>query len=92
MGVLKDSYTSFLEDIEKNVKNKEDLEYVKLRFADFLDVVLKQMDYIMNYRQAEFDTLEKKQKELDNRIEKMEQIIDNIEICLWFGKYNRHIL
>lgn len=79
MGVLKDSYTSFLEDIEKNVKNKEDLEYVKLRFADFLDVVLKQMDYIMNYRQAEFDTLEKKQKELDNRIEKMEQIIDNIE-------------
>ena len=36
MGVLKDNYTSFLEDIEKNIKNKEDLEYIKLRFADFL--------------------------------------------------------
>ena len=79
MGILKDNYTSFLEDIEKNIKNKEDLEYIKLRFADFLNVVLNQMDYIMNYKEAEVEKLEKKHKELDSRLEKMENIVSNIE-------------
>ena len=79
MGVLKDNYTSFLEDIEKNIKNKEDLEYIKLRFADFLNVVLNQMDHIMNYKESEVENLEKKHKELENRLEKIETIVENIE-------------
>ena len=29
MGTIKNEYKSFLDDIEKNIKNKEDLEYVK---------------------------------------------------------------
>ena len=41
MGNLKNEYKSFLDDIEKNIKNKEDLEYVKERFADFMDIVLR---------------------------------------------------
>ena len=40
MGVLKSEYKSFLDDIEKNIKNKEDLEYIKQRFSNFLDVIL----------------------------------------------------
>lgn len=79
MGVLKDNYTSFLEDIEKNIKNKEDLEYIKLRFADFLNAVLNQMDHIMNYKESEVENLEKKHKELENRLEKIETIVENIE-------------
>ena len=47
MGILKNEYKSFLEDIEKNMKNKEDLEYVKKRFASFLDIVLDQMDLLI---------------------------------------------
>ena len=50
MGTLKNEYKSFLDDIEKNIKNKEDLEYVRGRFASFLDVVLDQMDYITKKR------------------------------------------
>ena len=45
MGMLKDNYTSFLKDIEENMKNKEDLEYVKKRFADFLDIVCPYCNY-----------------------------------------------
>ena len=79
MWILKNEYKSFLDDIEKNVKNKEDLEYVKGRFASFLDIVLDQMDYIMDYKEEEIKKLEETQNSLSSRIEQMQQIIDNIE-------------
>ena len=44
MRKLKNEYKSFLDDVEKNIKNEEDLTYVKERFATFLDVVLEEVD------------------------------------------------
>ena len=79
MGMLKNEYKSFLDDIEKNIKNKEDLEYIKKRFASFLDVVLDQMDYIMNYKTEEMEKLENAQKQIEQKMNKMQQVIDNIE-------------
>ena len=79
MGMLKNEYKSFLDDIEENVKNKEDLEYVKKRFASFLDVVLDQMDFIMDYKQDEIAKLESTQNRLTSQINQMQQVIDNIE-------------
>ena len=79
MGTIKTEYKSFLDDIEKNIKNKEDLEYVKKRFASFLDVMLEQMDNIMDYKKEEMDKLEKTQKEIEEKMSKMQQVIDNIE-------------
>lgn len=79
MGILKNEYKSFLDDIEKNIKNKEDLEYVKERFASFLDVVLDQMDYIMEYKKEEIEKLEQTQNKLSTQISQMQQVIDNIE-------------
>lgn len=79
MGILKNEYKSFLDDIEKNIKNKEDLDYVKERFASFLDVVLDQMDYIMDYKKEEMEKLEETQNKLSAQIGQMQQVIDNIE-------------
>ena len=79
MGTIKTEYKSFLDDIEKNMKNKEDLEYVKGRFASFLDVMLDQIDNIMDYKKEEIDKLEKTQKQIEERMSKMQQVIDNIE-------------
>ena len=79
MGVLKDNYISFLEDIDKNIKDKDDLDYIKSRFAQFLDVVLDQMDHIIQYKNEELSELERKQEELAQKMDKMEQIMDNIE-------------
>lgn len=79
MGTLKNEYKSFLDDIEKNIKDKEDLEYIKGRFASFLDVVLDQMDYIMDYKEEEMAKLEDTQNKLSSQISQMQQVIDNIE-------------
>ena len=79
MGILKNEYKSFLEDIEKNMQNKEDLEYVKKRFASFLDIVLDQMDLLMDYKKDEIEKLENTQNKLVSQINQMQQVIDNIE-------------
>ena len=79
MSILKDEYKNFLNDIENNIKNKEDLEYIKRRFADFVDKVLNQIDYIVEYKKQEIENLEDTQKQLIERIDKMQRVIDNIE-------------
>lgn len=79
MGMLKNEYKSFLDDIEKNIKNKEDLAYIKGRFASFLDAMLDQMDYIMDYKKEEIEQLESTQKQIEEKMAKMQQVIDNIE-------------
>ena len=79
MGTIKTEYKSFLDDIEKNIKDKEDLEYIKKRFASFLDVMLDQIDYIMDYKKEEIDQLEKTQRQIEDKMSKMQQVIDNIE-------------
>ena len=79
MSILKDEYKNFLDDMENNIKNKDDLEYIKKRFANFLDTVLNHIDYIVDYKKQEIDNLETTQKQLIKRIDKMQNVIDNIE-------------
>ena len=79
MSILKDEYKNFLDDIESNIKNKEDLEYIKKRFADFVDKVLNHIDYIVGYKKQEIENLEDTQKQLIERRDKLQRVIDNIE-------------
>ncbi len=79
MAKLREEYKKFLEDIEKNLKNKEDLEYVKVRFSMFVDKVIDEMDMLVDYKTQKMNEIEQKQKEIDDKMSKMQQIIDNIE-------------
>lgn len=79
MGNIKNEYKSFLDDIEKNIKNKEDLEYIKKRLSSFVDVIVEKVDDIANYRKEEIEQLEERQNEIEEKMSKMQGIIDNIE-------------
>lgn len=79
MGSIKNEYKSFLDDIEKNIKNKEDLEYIKKRLSSFVDVIVEKVDDIANYRKEEIEQLEQRQNEIEEKMSKMQGIIDNIE-------------
>ena len=57
MGLLKNEYKSFLDDIEKNIKDKEDLNYIKQRFVRFMDAVLEEMDYISSYKTEQIEAI-----------------------------------
>lgn len=79
MKDLKNEYKSFLDDIEKNIKNKEDLEYIKRRVTDFLDIVLDKLNYIADYKNEEIEKLEQSQKQIEEKMSKMQEVISNIE-------------
>lgn len=79
MRKLKNEYKSFLDDIEKNIKNEEDLGYIRERFVSFVDAVLDEIDYILDYKQEEMEKIEDTQKQLSEKVEQMQQVIDNIE-------------
>ena len=86
MAKLREEYNNFLKDIEENLKNKEDLEYVKVRFSMFVDKVIDQMDMIVDYKTQKMNEIEQKQKEIDNKMSKMQEIIDNIEKDIYFDE------
>lgn len=79
MKDIKNEYKSFLDDIEKKIKNEEDLNFIKLRFAQFVDVVLDKIDYIVDYKNEEMQKLKESQKQIEEKMSKMQQVIDNIE-------------
>ena len=72
----------FLNDIKENIKNPEDLNYIFKRTELLTDEVLKQMEKILNYKEAEINKLQKKQKEHDEKIkelhEKMKELYRDI--------------
>ena len=76
---LKDEYDKFLQDIEKEIKDEKQLEYIKVRFAMFVDKVIDKIDMILDYKEERMIELEEKQKEIENKIGNIQQIIDNIE-------------
>ena len=61
MGKLKNEYKSFLDDIEKNIKNKDDLTYIKKRFSDFVDVILEEVENSAEYKNERIEKIEKAQ-------------------------------
>lgn len=79
MTTLKEEYKKFLEDIEKNIKNKEDLEYIKERFTNFMNVVIDQMENVLDYKEEKMNQLEEKQRQIEDKMNKMQDIIDHIE-------------
>lgn len=79
MRIIKNEYKSFLDDIEKNIKNKEDLEYVKKRFTTFLDTIVDYMDNIIDYKKEKLEKLESNQQKMEEKISKMQKVINNIE-------------
>ena len=80
MSVFKDNYTSFLKDMEENIKNKEDLEYIKKRFEQLYNQIESSSS---NNKIAEMENklkdLENKQNEIDEKFERIEEVVSNIE-------------
>ena len=79
MGNIKEEYKSFFDDIEKNIKNKEDLEYIKKRFTSFFEVVFERFNTITEDKEERIQELEKSQNILEEKVSKVEEILKHIE-------------
>ncbi len=79
MAKLKKEFKSFLEDIENNLKNQEDLQYVKTRFEKFVDSIMDEIDMVVADKEDRMNELEENQKQMESKMSKMQEILDNIE-------------
>ena len=79
---IKEEYKVFMKDVEKNIKNKEDLNYLKKRIPEFMDKVIHELDNIeikMGKKENEIQEILDTQKTMEKRFQRMERIVDNLE-------------
>ena len=79
---IKEEYKMFIKDVEKNLKNKEDLEYIKKRIPKLMDMVLHELDNIefkLNEKEGKIQKMMEKQDALEVKVNKIQRVLDNIE-------------
>lgn len=79
MANLKKRFNEILEDIEKNIQNKEDLEYIKSQVYNISLLFLDEIDKIAELNLDRINVMIEREKELGRRIASMEKVISNIE-------------
>ena len=79
MANLKKRFNEILEDLEKNIKNKEDLEYIKSQVYSISLLFLDEVDKLTELSLERLNVMIDREKELSKKITKMEKIINNLE-------------
>lgn len=75
---LKNELGKFYSDINENVKDKEDLLYVKERTTDLIDFIAEELEKIMNYKEDKLNALIKKQQQTEKIIQILSDKMDNV--------------
>ncbi len=79
MADLKKKLNAILSDLDKNVKDKEDLEYVKSQIYNISMLFLDEIDKLAELNLGRLNVMIDKEKELSKRISAMEKVMKNIE-------------
>ena len=79
MTDLKKRFKEILQNIEKNVSNKEDLDYVKTQVYNISMLFLNELDKLAEVNVVKLNTMLDREKELESKIEHMEKIINKLE-------------
>ena len=79
MSDLQKKLNKIITDIEKNLKNKEDLEYVKTQIYNIYTIFLDEFDELESKFNERMENILIKCKVLDDRMNEIEDSIDKIE-------------
>ena len=79
MTDLKKRFNEILQNIEKSVSNKEDLDYIKTQVYNVSMLFLNELDKLAEINLVRLNTMINKEKELETKIENMEKVIANLE-------------
>lgn len=79
MSEFNKKYREIINDIEKNLSNKEDLEYVKSKMADMSILFLDIIDRMSQINDAKVNHMIERQSELERKLANIEESINGIE-------------
>ena len=79
MSNLKKRFNLIIEELEQNIKNKEDLEYIKSQIYNIAIIFLDELDKLVELNFNRLNVMIDREKELAGKISKMEKILSEIE-------------
>lgn len=79
MGNLKKKLNEILADIDQNIKNKDDLEYIKSQIYNISILFLDEIDKIAEMNLGRLNVMLEREKELSRKMSNLEKVIENIE-------------
>lgn len=79
MADLKKKFNSIMIDLEENIKNKEDLEYIKSQVYNIALIFLEEVDKLTELSFDRLNVMIEREKELSKKVAKMEKMVDEIE-------------
>ena len=79
MSNINNKYKNIIDEIEYKIKNKEDLDFVKEKFTELSVFFIDIIDKLTSITNARLNEIEESQREIDNKISKVQSVVNNIE-------------
>lgn len=79
MANLNVKFKKILEDLEENISNKEDLEYIKTQIFNLYNIFFEEINRIEEMTASRMETVAGMQAVLQEKVEKLENELNSIE-------------
>lgn len=79
MSELSDKYREIMNEIENNITNEKDLNFVKNKVSEMSMIFIDIIDRMNEIVEEKVSRIEQNQEEMNNRLNKVQSVIDKIE-------------
>lgn len=79
MSNLNDEYQKIMSDIEKNITDEKQLQYVKNKMAELTVLFINTVDKVVEYSEEKLSNMEEKQQDLEERLVVLQKKIESME-------------
>lgn len=79
MSDIKGKYKQIIDDLEENIKDSEQLHFIKDKFSELSMLFIDMLDRITRLTDNKIQEIEEKQQDILNRINSVQSIVDEIE-------------
>lgn len=86
MSKLSEEYLKILKDIDKNISNEDEKQYVLKKVSELSSLYMDIIDRVTSVNSKRMDELEKYQDELEEKLDKVKNTVDLIKKDIYEGE------
>lgn len=75
---LKKEMHSFLNDVNENIKDENDLIYIKERTSKLVDVMMNEVEKLIDYKEDKLNAIIKRQEQEELKLQELKEKIDSV--------------
>lgn len=79
MSNLNNEYQKIIADIEKNITDPKQLQYIKEKISELTILFMNTVDKVVEYSEEKLSNMEDKQEDLEERLARVQKSLNNIE-------------